>query len=485
MTRPATTPSYRPSNSGSLVNGGSYTGPRGNTIAGIQGPRGGGAVGISGSGGGSAGAVQGPRGGGAAGIQGPGGGSAGAVQGPRGGGAAGIQGPGGGSAAAIQGPRGGGAVGIQGPGGTTAGAVRGPYGGAAAGIVGPGGAAVGAVRGPYGGTVAGAVGPYGNRYVSTLPAGAARYAWNGNDYWHSGYGWYRPCWVGEAIHYALTYPPVGYYYSSLPDDSDTVVINNTTYYESNNVYYQEGEQDGQKGYKVVESPVAADSTTQPAQAEDPYARLKSMCDYVAGLDKLSLSADTTSDQLSDTGDRIQVSGHRTVNVTRPTSIAIKVKDDLGERRGVYNGKAVTMFDITKNYYSEITVPDTIDGALDTLASDYGIYVPLSDLLYKDLYNRLTTRITSGQYLGLHLVGDIKCHHLAFATDTSSWEFWIDSGDKPVPRKISIDYTLRGERARYSAEIPEWSTSPDFTAATFQLKLPDDVRRMELPNSKGG
>lgn len=264
-----------------------------------------------------------------------------------------------------------------------------------------------------------------------------------------------------------------------------MVINNTTYYESDNVYYQEGEQDGQKGYKVVESPVAANSATESPQAEDPYARLKSMCDYVAGLDKLSLSADTTSDQLSDTGDRIQVSGHRTVNVSRPTSIALKVKDDLGERRGVYDGKTVTILDTTKNYYSEVKVPDTIDGALDTLASDYGIYVPLGDLLYKDLYNRLMTRITSGQYLGLHLVGDIKCHHLAFATDTSSWEFWIDSGDKPVPRKISIDYTLRGERARYSAEIPEWSSSPDFTDATFQLKLPDDIRRMELPSTKGG
>ncbi len=375
-------------------------------------------------------------------------------------------------------------MGVQGPGGTTAGAVRGPRGGAAAGIVGPGGAAVGAVRGPYGGTVAGAVGPYGNRYVSTLPVGAARYAWNGNDYWHSGYGWYRPCWVGDAIHYALSYPPVGYYYPSLPDDSDTVVINNTTYYESENVYYQEGEQDGQKGYKVVESPVAVDSTAEAQQAEDPYAHLKSMCDYVAGLDKLSLTADTTSDQLSETGDRIQVSGRRTVSVSRPASIAIKVKDDLGERRGVYDGKTVTILDTTKNYYSEIKVPDTIDGALDTLASDYGIYVPLGDLLYKDLNSRLLTRITSGQYLGLHLVGDTKCHHLAFATDTSSWEFWIDSGDKPQPRKISIDFTLRGERARYTAEIAEWSSSPDFVSATFDLKLPDGVRRMELP-TKGG
>jgi len=87
------------------------------------------------------------------------------------------------------------------------------------------------------------------------------------------------------------------------------------------------------------------------------------------------------------------------------------------------------------------VPGTIDDALDKLARDYGIVVPLADLMYKDLYERVVARASAGQYLGLGTVNDLSCHHLAFSTDTANWEVWIEAGDKRLDWKLDYDPSL--------------------------------------------
>lgn len=476
-------PIYRTPNTGSLVHHGTVTTPGGTTIAGAVGPRGGGAVGIAGAGGGTAGAIRGPGGAAAGGVRGPEGGAAGAVRGPGGGGAAAVAGPGGGTTGAIRGPGGAAAAGAVGPGGGTAAAVRGPAGGGAAAVRGPGGAAAGAVRGPGGYGVAGARGPYGNRVVTNLPAGAAHYPWRGHDYYHAGYGWYQPYWAGDSMYYGWVYPPVGFYYPSLPTEYSTVTVNNSTYYESEGVYYQQGEQDGQKGYVVAEAPVNPEASTG-GEGENAFIILKSMCDHVAGLETFGLVANTTIDKVTAEGDKVQLSARRTMQVSRPDKFAVDVTGDNGTRQFVYDGKNISLFDGAANIYSVVEVPNTIEAALDTLARDYGAVVPLEDLMYKDLYARLESLASAGQYLGLHEVDGIKCHHLAFSTDAAECQMWIEAGDKPLLRRFTVDYK-QGPRTRYAASIVEWTASPKLTAETFVFKSPAGAKQVRIePNQKG-
>lgn len=379
-----------------------------------------------------------------------------------------------------QGPRGGAAAGVVGPEGGAAGAVRGPRGGAAAGVVGPGGGAAGAVWGPRGYGVAGVRGPYGGRYLTTLPGGAVHYPWHDHDYWHVDFDWFEPIWDDDDVYYGWVYPPVGYYYPSLPPDHETIVIENNTYYESNGVYYEEGEKEGQEGYVVAEIPESLkEEAAAEAEGKNPFDILEGACRYLAGLTQFSAVARTTNDKVGEQGEKVQISGRRAIAVSRPDKMAIDVTGDNGERRFVYDGATISLLHRTKGLYSEVKVSGTIDAALDLLASDYGIVVPLEDLAYSDLYDRLLLKASEGQYLGLHAVGDTQCHHVAFRAGDSSWEFWIEPDESPVLRKITIDYGRGGERLRYSAEISEWNASPSFSAETFEFKLPEGVKRFVL------
>lgn len=374
---------------------------------------------------------------------------------------------------------------MVGPNGGAAGAVRGPYGGGAAGVRGPGGAAAGAVWGPGGYGAAGARGPYGGRYVTNLPAGAIHGNWHGNDYWHVGFSWYSPCWVGDSVYYGWAYPPIGFYYSSLPESHTTTVVNNTTYYESEGVYYVEGEQNGQKGYVIAEQPpgvqsaATAPSDATMAEARNPFEVLKTACDYLASMQKYSVTANTTVDGVGDDGATVQLSIRRTISVQRPDKIAVDVTGDNGNKRFVYDGKTASLFDATKNQYVSASVPNTIETALETLAQKYNVILPLQDILYKDLYDRVTPRIQAGQYLGLDTVNNVSCHHVAFTSDAADWELWIDAGDKPLPLKTSVAYREGSGRSRYSADLAGWDSSPAFTAQTFEFKPPATAMGIEI------
>jgi len=423
------TPSSRPLNYGSIVNSGgggniqhgSITTPGGTTIGGIKGPAGGGAVGVVGPGGGAVGGVVGPGGDGAAAIRGPGGGAAGAIWTPSGYGAAGYRGP--------------------------------------------GGYAVAGVRGPYGSAV-----------VTNLPSAAIHYPYGGHDYWHVSFGWYGQYWHGDDVYYGWVYPPIGFYYLSLPPDHTTVVINNTTYYSSDDVYYQEGEQDGKKGYVVVKAPEGAKAD----EGQNPFTILKSMCDYIAGLEKFTTIVSTTTDEVLESGEKVQASSRRTLYVNRPDKVAVDASGDGGEKRSIYDGKTVSMFDCTKNVYAVVQVPPTIDATLDTLAQNYGIVMPLGDLLYKDAYARLAARVATGQYVGLHKVGSYDCHHLAFSGDTVDWEVWIDAGKKPILRKVTIDYKGVTAKPRFSALIVAWMESPtSLRDDTFEFKPSAGAKQIEM------
>lgn len=187
----------------------------------------------------------------------------------------------------------------------------------------------------------------------------------------------------------------------------------------------------------------------------------------------------------ESGEKVQLSSQRTLYVNRPDKVAVDAFIDGGEKRSVYDGKTASMFDRAKNVYAVVKVPPTIDAALDVLAQNYGIAMPLGDLLYKDAYARLIARTATGQYVGLHKVGSVDCHHLAFSGDAVDWEVWIDAGEKPVLRKVTVDHKQVAAKPRFSALVVAWMESPVSLGDVFEFKPPAGAKQIEILPVRAG
>jgi hypothetical protein len=295
--------------------------------------------------------------------------------------------------------------------------------------------------------------------------------------YHSAYSSYHPTYCAGTVSYVPPPPPpVGVYIPALPSGATTTVVNNNTYYVSEGVYYQPTTQNGQATYAVVQNPANAGQPTvlppSSGTGGDPFAVLKKMSDYLGRENHISMQVNETFDEVLPNGQKIQLSSKRDVCLERPDKLEVKISGDGVQRRIVTDGSTLTIIDQMKNIYASAPMQGPLDAAMDNAARQYAMAPPGADLLYSDVYARLSGRIKSGQYLGKEKVDGTQCDHLAFTQSDVSWQIWVEDGIKPAPRRFVISYDNAPGRPKYWLMIAKWETPVIMRGVDFKPSIPD-------------
>jgi hypothetical protein len=235
--------------------------------------------------------------------------------------------------------------------------------------------------------------------------------------------------------------------------------------------------------KPQPTPVAAAASPAPTPIPrwiEPRAdqELKKMSEFLAKLPRFAFEAEETFDEIPDGEIRQQLTNLRRVALERPNHAAADVTGDTLARATWYDGKTVTVLDKEHNTYAAIEAPPTIDATLDLLEDEYGVVLPLKDVLFSDPYAILSEGITYGRYLGIHQAAGVACHHLAFSQETIEWQLWIDAGDQPVPRKIVITYVDEPGEPQYTATFRRWRTDGPVPEGLFTFTAPEGSMKIE-------
>jgi hypothetical protein len=209
--------------------------------------------------------------------------------------------------------------------------------------------------------------------------------------------------------------------------------------------------------------------------------LKAMSSYLAGLKTYSFQVEEFIDEVQDDGQKIQLSNQRHLSVSRPDKVFAEDEGDTANSWFYYDGKTVTVFDRGQKTYATEKVPGTIDAMLDDLHDRFDTHQTLADFLFADPYKMFTENVQSGSYVGLHYVGKVKCHHLAFRQKTLDWQIWIDAGDQPLPRKLVITFKQQVDQPQYTALIHRWDVNPKLSDDLFQFQPPEGVRKVDFLN----
>ena len=209
--------------------------------------------------------------------------------------------------------------------------------------------------------------------------------------------------------------------------------------------------------------------------------LKTMSSYLACLKTYSFQVEEFFDEVQDDGQKLQFSNQRHLSVSRPDKVFGGDKGDTANSLFYYDGKSATVFDRRQKTYATVKVPGTIDGMLDDLHDRFDTDQTLADFLFADSYKVFTEHVQSGTYVGLHHVGKVKCHHLAFRQRILDWQIWIDAGDQPLPRKLLITFKRQVDQPQYTALFHHWDVNPSLSDGLFQFQLPEGVRKVNFLN----
>lgn len=240
--------------------------------------------------------------------------------------------------------------------------------------------------------------------------------------------------------------------------------------------------------RIVQIIVAAIAVTIPAFAQPAIdakadSVMKSMSKQLDAATTMAFTAETTVDEVLASGQKLQRGALVSVLFRRPDRVLAVRDGDTGVRKFAYDGKTITVFDPPLGLYASAEVTGAIDDALDLMKEKYDLVLPLGNLLRKGFYEEVKGRVTSGRYVGLHRVGRVSCHHLAFTSDEVDWQVWVEESSK-LPRKIVVTYKTIHGSPQFSATIGEWRLSETLPDKAFDLGIPPDASRIEIAG-KGG
>jgi hypothetical protein len=215
-------------------------------------------------------------------------------------------------------------------------------------------------------------------------------------------------------------------------------------------------------------------------AVDPAAiqALKDMGKYLLTLNRFEVSTELTGENVLADGQKLQHTATADLEVQRPNKVRVLMKSARNERQLIYDGKTLSLSTPADKHYGTLELEGTLGDVIDRLESKYGMQIPLDDLFRFGTPEATFDNIQSAMNAGQDFVDGDLCDHYAFRTSKVDWQIWIETGSKPLPRKIVI--VNRADEARpQSVQFIDWNLKPMFKDSVFKFTPPKGSTKIEI------
>ncbi len=220
-----------------------------------------------------------------------------------------------------------------------------------------------------------------------------------------------------------------------------------------------------------------------AMGVSPEARavLDGMAKYLQGLQRFSIDAQESRDEVLSFGYKLQNQQHAVLLVQRPDRLRVDVDGELKVRSYVYDGDVLTVFAPRAEVYAQFDAPDTIAGTVDELLAR-GVEMPLLDVLVQGFRGTLADGARAGILVGETKLDGVVVQHLAFRQATIDWQLWVAKGERPLPRKLLVTTRYEYGEPQYEATF-DWDLAPTIAADAFRFVPPAGTHRIEFAGGK--
>lgn len=200
--------------------------------------------------------------------------------------------------------------------------------------------------------------------------------------------------------------------------------------------------------------------------------------FLRSLTSMHLTAQTTTDEVSDSGQKIKMSAVVDLFARRPDRLRVDIVGDRMRRELFYDGKTFTQYAPDLGYYAAFDAPPTIMEVIDKLEEHYGIELPLQDLFYWGTDKFDTSQVLSASDVGPSRVTGFDCEHFAFRQKDVDWQVWLAIGPQPFPLKFVVTTTTQKVQPEHAAVL-WWDLSTNAPDATYQFVPPKGAHQIQF------
>jgi len=234
---------------------------------------------------------------------------------------------------------------------------------------------------------------------------------------------------------------------------------------------------------IARGHAAAQDTTAPAAATtesqpDATALLKSMADYLAGLEFFRCTTTNGYETVQPNGQKVEFGETREIFLARPNRLRVEeVASDGFSDVTLFDGRQITVVSAGFNVYAQAPQPPSLEDALVYFVRDLRMRAPLALLLSTHVRTDLLDMAKNVEYVERTRVGRKDAHHIAAQSESVDFEFWIADGNKPLPLRVVITYKPAPGQPRFWSDISNWQTNRKLADKRFEVELPEGARQI--------
>lgn len=226
--------------------------------------------------------------------------------------------------------------------------------------------------------------------------------------------------------------------------------------------------------------------TPPSPSKLPSTGLRSttqavdqVCSFLQNQQSFTVDMDVNYDDVLESGEKVQYSAYQKVWVQKPNRLRSDYVGDERNTRFYYDGKTFTLQIPDLNYYATKAAPTTIDSALKQFEENYGVTIPMSNLVLSDLCTKLKSQVQKSVFVGTNMVNRVPMYHILMTGIDRDLQVWLTQNAQPQLRKAIITYKTLPGSPQYTALFSNWNFSPKIADDTFTFTPPEGAIRIEF------
>lgn len=173
-----------------------------------------------------------------------------------------------------------------------------------------------------------------------------------------------------------------------------------------------------------------------------------------------------------------------VEVRRPDKVHAVLKSPGEERHFYFDGRAVTVYDVTKKFYATEPVRGNIDDMLRYLDEHFGFMPPLAEFVANNPWAFLGVRARSAQLVGARSFNGAECRQVNITGELADAQLWVATATG-LPCGLTATFTRMEGSPKLRAGFSNWRLGAAVPDARFVFRAPPEARRipmMRLPAS---
>lgn len=210
--------------------------------------------------------------------------------------------------------------------------------------------------------------------------------------------------------------------------------------------------------------------------------LRQMSDYLAAQAAFTVQAESTTEVVLTSGEKLQFDASTQVSVRRPNHLRSERRGALVDAILYYDGEQMSLMGQRKHMYATVAAPATLDDTIDFARKRFDIDAPGADLLFSKPYGILVEDVVSGMYVGRTEVEGTTCHQLSFKGNETDWQIWIEDGARPLPRKYMIVSKKVAELPEFEVRLHDWQVNATLPDSLFRFTPPVGAQLVDFPTA---